>query len=628
MKRLFILIVACISVSLGVYGQRSCATAMSIDSAFNVALAESDTFWFSAWTYDLPLSIDFAPVNASNTHTPSAVLDFTCTPGVYDDPKLSELFSGGGNMTIEMPYALKFDSVVENGQKIYNITVDKSFRNIFTIFGINHDVQAFVKVFFPEGGQLKVLPDSLFRGCEAYSHRVELGDTIFVGTNDTNVVYILPYGEWKNDSIRYVWKGTNEKPLRVWLSNIDCDFNLSLLDVGIWDMYDIASGSKYKLTKDDIQSQLDRVDEETGGGLFYARLQTDGAGMLIVERVPEFEPADGTIPLEYDTPLNLSANDTNKVYYITRDEWQKSLMFTSSSTRRMHAYLMKSANAVLSDADSRVLAVYDFDDAETGTELTLLGNEMKNLWSKTTDMYMYIRFRAERASTVTASEWTPGTCEKNSTARFFMGNPVRVANGANSLHYLLRYDDFAGDTLFVSWTGNNTLAVYLVDTCAGYAVTASNKHISKRNKNLSAGGSAYFTPEETASWEGMTDSDGWFYVRLTPRATGDVTFRTSKAKNDGSDPVTPEPPSPGDDEEPQPLIPQPFTPDATIACDCSDLDMRIFVTEEQDLRLYDNHGKLVDSWHQTPSDPPHTYTPVCGVQYVLKGKTNTVRIVR
>ena len=44
--------------------------------------------------------------------------------------------------------------------------------------------------------------------------------------------------------------------------------------------------------------------------------------------------------------------------------------------------------------------------------------------------------------------------------------------------------------------------------------------------------------------------------------------------------------------------------------------------------IYLQFGNMVDSWHQAPSDPPHAYTPVCGVQYVLKGKSNTVRIVR
>ena len=632
MKRVLISIFCCLCLLVCADAQRTCDNAYPITSALDIPLQESDTFWFKAWTYDLPLSIDFAPVDANNTHTPSAVLDFTCTPGVYDEPKLDEIFGGSGSVTVEMPYKLDFDSVVENDKKIYNITIGKNFRNIFTMFGINHDVQGFVKVFFPGAGQLKALPDSLFRTC--ISRKVELGDTIFLAANDSDRVWALPYGEWKNDSVRFIWRGYNGEALQIWLSNIDGNFNLSLLDVNIWDLYDVASGSKYKLTSDAIQSNLDRVDEEIGGGIFYARLQSANAGYLIVEKVPEFEPADGTIPLEYDKALSLAANDTNKVYYIDRDDWQKNVTFLSSASRRMHVYMMKTASAVLSSSDERVLAVYDFDDAEIGTELSLLGNDLKTLWGKTTDKYMYLRFRCGSAGELTATEWSASVCEKKTSARFFMNTPVRVANGSNSLHYLLKYDDFAGDSLLISWTGSNALDIYLVDTCQNYAVTPTNRHISNRNKSLKSAGSAYFTPEETAAWAGNTDADGWFYVRLTPKATGNVTFSTSKKKSDGADPVVPEPPTPptpptpGSDDDLQPLQPHVMPANSTIGCECLAQDLLVYVTEEQDLKLYDQYGKLVDSWHQSPSDPPHAYTPVCGVQYILKGKSNTVRIVR
>ena len=606
--------------------QFTCETAMPVDTAFAATIPYNGTYWFSAWTYDLPVSVNFAPSTPNSTATPSALLDFTCDPGVYEDSILNRLFNGdpasGVSVTIEMPKSLKFDSLIVDGQKVYNITIGKNYRDVFSVVGIHDPVQAFVKVTFPEVGNLSMVPDTMFRDCQSHSQKVVLGDTLAVAPNDTDKVYIFPYSEWKNDSIRYLWRGS--KPLRIWLAHTDCNYNLNTADPNVWDVYDLESQDTLKLTAAEVENTM--VDT-VGGGIFYVRLQSDGAGRLIVEKVPEKEHEPGTILLQYNHALNLAANDTGKVFYITRDAWQRSVVFSSSANKRMHMFVSTTGAAKLSAADARVLAVYDFDEADAGFSMALIEKEMKTLWNRTDDDYLYLRFMCAAASSVRAALWSPSVCENKTNTRLYMGVPVAVANGSSSILYRLRYADFGGDTLAVAWTGTNTLQVYIGDTCV-FANNPSNIHVSQRYRSIAAGGNAVFTSSETSAWAGKTDVDGWMYVKFNPKSAGNVTLTTTKVYQEPQDETPEQPEQPVDPENPEPITPPDFLPEATVSCNCSELDMQFFVTEEQDLRLYDQFGHLVDSWHQAPSDPPHTYTPVCGVQYVLKGKQNTVRIVR
>ncbi len=641
MKRFLslLLILCCVAA---VQAQGTCDNAYVVSSEFNTNLPSGGTYWFSAWTYDLPLTVKFAPVNSTTTKTPVALLDFTCRADhVYDqDSILNKFFngddSGDVSLTTEMPKPLDFDSVIENGQKIYSISIGRNYRDAFSILGIYHDIQAFVKVTFGEGGSVSFLPDTLFRNCDEHSHRVSLGEELPIAPNDTDKVYIFPYSEWKNDSIRFVWNG--KQNLRIWMGYNDCNYYLSQKDPNFWEVYDVASLDTLRLSMDEINKTIDNVKSGLNGkdfdGLFYVRMQTTGAGLLKVENIPPFD--EGTFPLEYDKAEVLSPNDTNKVFYIKSEDWLESTTFTSTAAHSMQMAVSTTSHASFSTSDPKVLGVFGFDVEESGRTLCLTKKEMTTLLSKTANKYVYVRFRCAAGTTLTPSLWSTTNCEDRST-RIFMDVPFDVIRKSSSTIYRIHYDDFGGDTLSVSWTSTSTLPLYIGDTC-DFPLNPNNAFVNGRVLTVPAGGSDYFAGNTTATWESKAASrDGYLYVRLNPDANGTATFRTSKVvldpEPDDPDPTDPDPTDP--EQEPVPdgvLVPLSqediVARGATAYCDCSDLDLKFYVTVEQDLKLYDGNGHLVDEWHQSPSDLPHTYTPICGVEYVLKGKTGTVRIVR
>lgn len=637
MKRLFIITCAALCCAGALRAQFACNSAVPLSQEFEVTLPFEGSYWFSAWTYDLPISIDFVPASDDCLAAPKAELDFTCTPGVYDDPNLDNLFngddSGGAQVSIEMPYRLTFDSIMKDGKKVYNISLKKDYRDMLSMVGITYDVQAFVKVTFVETGEVKLVPDTLYRNCQTHSHKMELGETVDVAMNDDRV-YVLPYSEWINDSIRYVWHGARSTDsVTIWLAHSDCNFELSNDDPKVWRIIGLGpTKPMVKFTAEEVENNIHDFGTE---GIFYAVFATSPGslgGQLTVEQVPATE--EGTLPLNYNSAVSVTGNDHSQAYYITRADWMNATSFTATTDKPVKIYASTTSAAPLDAADPRVLAVWTLSKENSGSAAYFSGKDMTDLWSliDAEAKYIYLRFDSPVNTSVTAHHWSASDCEEDSR-RIAFGNSFAVAKSATNDKYRFRKADIDGDTLLITWTGTKTNSVYISDTCV-YPLKSNNVHVMKFfNAAANSDVATVVLPSEINGWN--TDSEGYLYVRFNAAAAGTALFEVKRS--------TPQEPDPGDDpgqgDDPTPH-PQPtgtmepvemtgnVPAGATVGCNCSDLNMKFYVTEAQHLRLYDSHGNLVDEWDQTPSDPPHEYTPVCGVQYTLQGKKDTVKIVR
>ncbi|MBR4564918.1 MAG: hypothetical protein IKO26_10755, partial [Paludibacteraceae bacterium] len=82
---------------------RSCSDPIQITKDFNYSIPSSGAVWFMANTFDLPLAIDYYPANES-AQGPTLELDFSCTPGKYDDPILCSLFCSSNSAYIALPH--------------------------------------------------------------------------------------------------------------------------------------------------------------------------------------------------------------------------------------------------------------------------------------------------------------------------------------------------------------------------------------------------------------------------------------------------------------------------------------------------------------------------------------------
>ena len=78
-----------------------CSKAIPLGNDFRETITGAKTVWYVANTFDLPLTVYFAPENESDP-APEVEMDFTCTPGVYTDSILCSLFcKNGGSSGID-----------------------------------------------------------------------------------------------------------------------------------------------------------------------------------------------------------------------------------------------------------------------------------------------------------------------------------------------------------------------------------------------------------------------------------------------------------------------------------------------------------------------------------------------
>ena len=143
MKKFFSVIL-CVTCALTLLAQTpdglTCETAIPVDQSYQGTIDAPGVYYYTAWTYDLPLTCYFYPTSG-DIESLYMDIDFTCNPGVYDDPNIAELADASFDLGMGLPmrfdeFALGYDSL---GRKYYSLTVPESCREIMANFGITYN---------------------------------------------------------------------------------------------------------------------------------------------------------------------------------------------------------------------------------------------------------------------------------------------------------------------------------------------------------------------------------------------------------------------------------------------------------------------------------------------------------
>ena len=472
------------------------------------------TRWYVANTYDLPLHVYFIPDSADSEVSPELYVDFSCTPGVYADSKLDSLINKMSIFGVELPIEFMCDLVTYQGRNAWELYISNSYREELSESGITYNVPAFVQVNFFESGSIAITPDTIFNSCIDNSEHIILGDTLEILPNDSNRVFVLPYTDWKKDSIRYVWLG--EETARVWLATDDCGFTPSTMSSYVWSYYDVSQDQPYKLQAADIKSA---IDDSNNGGIFFGKVLSPVAGKMVIEKIPLTPPAGGAILLEYDEPVSVSAN--TETLFAFPKTWNSATMFQPSVECAFQVEMCNSPRFVDSTGvyvNTYTSTTYD----EYAVHLTSL--DMASNTKNAKDKYIYVRFIADQDIQVTPRLWNVSPCI-DSSRPIWANQSFKMSSAASSYYYRIKYDEYAGYDLTINWAGSSRMSVYIGDTCK-FANSASNAHVI-HNKTITAK-TSYVIPAETVdSWVNRVDGDGYLYVRFSS-VTGDITFQTEK----------------------------------------------------------------------------------------------------
>ena len=502
----------------------TCNDPIPVDKSYVGKVEAGTELWYTAWSYDLPLHVYFSPDSMDTEWGPEVQIDFSCVTGVYEDHKLDSVINILEVLGFSLPVEFLCDKVVRDGKVEWDLSIDERYRDQMTEYGLTHNVQAFVKVYFPDGGEIRLTPDTAFQSCIANGHYTQLGDTIDIAANDTENMLVLPYSEWKNDSIRFVWIG--EKPARVWVAEEECQFTPVDTSVYVRAKYDIDKDTPKKLYQSEMQSA---IDNWIGAGIFYAKVISDAPGKLVVERIPMGEIQGDAILLKHGQPVRLEAND-DRVFCFPKTWTSTEFLANTNYLMGMHV----SATPEFAIGDASVVAEYPFSLDGNNRLLQLTTGDISALAASATDDYLYVRFSCNSATTLTPSAWNVSSCVEK-TILISSGKKQAIPASSNNVYRMI-YKDWEGYGFTASWTGQTPISVSVASYCS--FLTTSTDILKKIS--IRGGNSTTTNASVVDSWASSIEEDGYLYLRMVSTRVGDITFTSAKpAEEDPALPLSP-----------------------------------------------------------------------------------------
>ena len=586
----------------------SCEDAIPMGKDYSATVKNGASVWYSAWTFDLPLTVTFAPKNGSADPAPVVEMDFTCTPGFYEDSILCSLFcktSGGTGIQFDLPHKPKLQSkTLDDGTFVYYLSLGKQYRDYLLKMGISKNLEVYVKVTYQSAGIISMAPDDMFSSCVDNAKFMHLGDTVRVKPQDKKRHVIVPYVQWQEDTIVYKWDGTT--PCQLAVANT-CDFDpTDNMDPEIINFGTIEPGGSFKITANQLYRYVHDPEYPNEAGMYFAKFYTDAAGVIKVEKVPQSPPRGKATLLRLDRTYPLNANET--ALFAIPDSWddeEKPVQFT---TPTKHVFRMLIANDP-DIADEHIIKTYQFDKSLSGHWLGISGTDMVSLWKKTTEHYLYIRFDCTEATTITPSLWEKDSCA-TVTKNYIhsLDTTFIVDRNSNGGNYRLPYAKYLGGDMTltftrVGYTNGSNCQVRIANDCKiTSSSTASNVLYAV---NLTAAKNSVTIPaEDIASWAENIAEDGNFYARFHhTQSIGQWQMQLHSDAAPDADPVY--------------LA-------STIAVTCAESQVIVNVSEAQTIVITDEAGAQIDTWDAGPGTPHVLNLPVG--KYTLQGEKEKIEL--
>ena len=506
----------------------TCENAIPVDTSYVGSVPAAGTYYYSASTYDLPMTCYFYPEVAGTA--PSIYVDFTCTPGYYEDPNLQNMIFSASGWGIETPIFFPFNRSLDDfGREVYTLTINESYREMMTMFNITYNLDAYIRLDAPCAGEIRLAPDTTFRACVENSIWLSMPDTIHTTLLSNEDTYVLPFADWRNDSIRFRWTGV-ESPITIWIGE-SCDFELKLTgDNCALDMFVLypETGEEESIRNFSKQEINDYISLFGEGGVYYLRTVCNEESQLIIEKKPMDEAMARAIPMALDQASEVAPNATEQVYYFPATWANYSMLWTSASSKQLTAQFSTSVDFTC------IVDSYTFSN-----ELALSKKQMKTICSEATE-HVFVKFVSSVPTTITPTLWSAGPCAENAD-ELFVNDSVRLQRNASSTAWRVNIEEWAKQDVQLYWKGTSSIKMYLCDTCKGFSLSATNAHVKiYKELSINMDGSrdtVLFTKDELAAVAQYADADGFMYFRFNNSATGSMIVMADVETPEVLDPV-------------------------------------------------------------------------------------------
>lgn len=593
---------------------RTCSRAIPMEKnpdqefTYTVASASPSSpkeVWFSAMTFDLPLSVYFAPEGGAGTPAPDVEMDFSCISGYYENEILCSLFcKTGGNSGIDMkmPYKAVLESkTLDDGKFVYYIQLGERYRNLLLQMGISENLKVVVRVVFKSAGVLKLAPDDFFTNCMDNAKFIQAGDTVQVKGKDKDRHVTVPYVQWQEDTIVYSWTGT--KPCKLVVAATDCEFDptVDIAKPEFVQFKEIAPGGSLKARAEDIYEWVHNKEFPPQAGMYFAKFYSEGDGVMKITKAPQAAPEGGATLMRFGNSYALDAN-SQAIYAIPRS-WNVDIIF---STPTAHLFTMQfSTTATFGEAD--ILATYPYSATKNGRWLGIMGSEMETLWKNipASRHYMYVRFICTEATSITADRWAISECYEK-TAKFTVQPEQTITVKRTSAEvYRFSYPQWKGGDMTINFAINSDCEVYIADTCGMTRTKKDAPYWLKYKEIVKSSKPLVIEAGEIESWKDRIDEEGCFYGLFYTTAsstTRNLTFTTNAP------------------EEKDPVYPA-----ATIVVACDD-EKKPFVqvNEVQTITIKNEAGSVVKTIPDAQPETKYSLSELPAGKYTLVGQTEEI----
>lgn len=530
------------NVDYGYYN--SCENAQYVDSSFTQQISADTYYYFTANTYDLPVTVYFFP----DTYTgeePEVQIDFTCTPGQYDDPKVADLVRNAENYNQHFPFMPDLENYTsEDGKQGYRLSFDRDILDVMAAFNVDYSVPVFVQMVSPVAGEARIDNKKTTEDCEALSILVDKIDSIHLLANDTNSVYRMPFSDWytgtRAEGLSLTWTGTT--PLKAYVTadscHVDTTSNFNFYDKWTFSSVD-ADGYAFQSLPNKAYSGC------AGKGTLYVHFFATENGKVIIGDYKEHsltidnctsnrKSTAITFPTE-ETGVSVTTSavtNSTKTYRIEAETLRDKNVRIAWKPTAYHSNVVffgKFCGYDLKYADPDVLDTLNMTySAEDDMMYAYMPQvRMNAVVDKCTDGYLFLQIGRSETGTFWLSEYTPivQTCDEKGIA-IHATDTLTIPANSNGQAYKIHSSEFLDTkTHKFQWKSTKSCYFAMSDTCS-YGWSPNNEHVALW-KNILKNGTLELTSEQLSDYfANHADADGNLYIRINTTAGGTLTTST------------------------------------------------------------------------------------------------------
>lgn len=530
MKKLFfsILAVLCTMTAMAQNDGSACEKAIYVDSTLVQRVEANTTYWFTANTEDLPITVYFFP-SVESESDPAVYVDFTCQPGVYEDENVKGIVDMATDVGFYFPVDLPFEEIEQDGKKAYRVSYDRSILEFMAALGVDYSVPVYVAFVSDVSGSVQVDNIKMTTQCTELCLRVETQDTLYLQAN-TEALYYFPVSEWEGRNISFTWTGN--PGVRAYVET-DCEFDT------------VTSRYTYKfeqqntsgmLVQEATELDIDNYISASEDGNLYALFIAPEDGTIYVGDYADHGSVTldncignrKTNAIEFPAAdMALTASVPSKSYRIESIKLQDKnirLKWKTTENKPAVAYFANFCGFELKAADPDVVDTihFAFNEEEQAMIADIPRERVNNIVKQHTDGWLFMQIYRQEAGTFSWGEYEViyPDCDSKSILLQPTDSVEMPADYYNTSYKLIAKDWLDHEHSF-TWRSTRQAYIFIADSCS-FPLAPYNIHVGKYMV-VNPNDSVVMTKEDisTLSRE-FTDEYGNLYLRLRSTAAGEL----------------------------------------------------------------------------------------------------------